>query len=98
MRSKADETFVIYVKSIINEERICLLTEPGSKYVDHVNPDFGSSKNIAQAILECLYSETPLLDFTYARAISCDGTVVNTDSKNRVIRQLEKAADRLLQH
>ena len=86
-----------YSKSIINEDHICILTEPGSKYVEHVTPDSGSSRDIAQEILECFHSEIPLLDFTYLRAIGCDGTVVNTGSKNEVVRQLEKAAGRSLQ-
>ena len=82
---------------IINEEHICILTEPGSKYVELVTPDSGSSRDIAQEILECFHSEIPLLDFTYLRAIGYDGTVVNTGSKKRVVRQLEKAAGRSLQ-
>ena len=73
------------------------MTEQGSKYVEHVTLDSGSSRDIAQEILECFYSEIPLLDLTYLRAIGCDGTVVNTCSKNGVLRQLEKAAGRSLQ-
>ena len=38
-----------------------------------------------------------MLDFTYLRAIGCNETVVNTGSKNGVVRQLEKAAGRSLQ-
>ena len=72
------------------------MTEPGSKYVAHVTPDSGSSRDIAQEILECFHSEIPLLDFTYLRAIGCDGTVVKTGSKNGVVRQLEKATGRSL--
>ena len=84
-------------KSIINKDYICILTEPGSKYVEHVTSDSCSSRDIAQEILECFHSEIPLLDFTYLRAIGRDGTVVNTGSRNGVVRQLEKAAGRSLQ-
>ena len=70
-----------YSKSIINEEHICILTEPGSKYVEHVTPDSGSSRDSAQEVLECFHSEIPSLDLTNLRAIGCDATVVNTGSK-----------------
>ena len=80
-----------YSKLIINEEHICILTEPGSKYVEHVTLDSGSSRDIAQEILECFHSEIPLLDFTYLRAIGCDGTVVNTGSKNGLVKATGKS-------
>ena len=82
---------------MVNEEHINLLSELESKCIDHIAPDFGSSKDIAQAIQECFNSDVFSLNFAYLRAFGCDGVVINTRSKNGVATQFKKAAGKLLQ-
>ena len=59
-----------------------------------MSPKTGSSKNISEEILEVLNS---ILKSSNVRAIGCDGTNVNTGTKNGVIVALERALSRRLQ-
>ena len=79
-----------YSKEMINEERICLLLQPESKYIDHITPDSGSIKDISEAIQKCFNSDVSSLDFDYLKALGGDETVVIIGSKNGVATQLVK--------
>ena len=63
--------------------------------MDHVTPSFGHSSQIASAILASLQSKGIATE--NINAIGCDGTVVNTGSKNGVIALLEQTLGRSLQ-
>ena len=82
------------LKSIEMEEHIALLSEPGSKYIDHVTPESGKSRDIAHEILSVL-SETDSSDSLIG--IGCDGCATNTGNNAGVIRRLELSLDRPLQ-
>ena len=77
------------------EEHITLLSEPGSKYIGHVTPSSGHSSDITEEILSFLDSNH--INKDEIKAIGCDGTVVNTGSKNGVIALIEQALGRPLQ-
>ncbi len=66
-------------KKTITEEHVVLLSEPGSKYVGHVTPISSNSHSIKTIILNFLEKN---VDISKLKAIGCDGTMVNTGSKN----------------
>ncbi|CAH1996010.1 unnamed protein product [Acanthoscelides obtectus] len=76
------------------EEHIVLVSEPGSKYIGHFTPESGNSLSIKRGILDFL---EPNFDVSNLLVIGCDGTAVNTGSKNGIIRQLEVSLNRSLQ-
>ena len=82
------------LKSIEMEEHISILAEPGSYYVDHVTPETGKAKDIAQEILSVL-SETDSICSLIG--VGCDGCATNTGKNSGIIRRLELSLDRPLQ-
>lgn len=83
-----------YYQKTVTEEHYVLVSEPGSRYLGHVSPTSGSAKAIKTSILQFLQKNT---DINTIVAIGCDGTVVNTGSKNGVIRGLESDLRKPLQ-
>lgn len=81
-------------RKTFTEEHIVLISEPGSKYLGHVTPLSGSALSIKKKIVTFLEKKTNFSDLV---AIGCDGTVVNTENKNGVIRMLELYLKRPLQ-
>ena len=69
-------------QSVVSEEHISILSEPGSKYVDHATPSSGSAKSIADSILDTV-------NCTNLVCIGSDSTNVNTGFNNGVIRRME---------
>ena len=72
----------------IREENISIVSEPESKYFDHVTPGSGKAKDIASEILSLLNKRS--VDTKQIVAIGCDSTAVNTGIKGGVVRLLEK--------
>ena len=56
---------------MVSEEHISILSEPGSKSVDHTTNSSGSAKSIAESILDTV-------DCTNLICIGSDSTNVNT--------------------
>jgi hypothetical protein len=77
-----------YYRSIIIEEHITVLNEPGSNYVGHTVPVTGRSSDIANSLIELLWKNKIVFD--NLAVIGCDGTVVNTGAKRGVIRRVEE--------
>lgn len=77
-----------YYRKICVEEHCALVSEPGSTYLGHTTPTGGNAHSISVSILRYLKN---LLGDNLAEivAVGCDGTVVNTGSKNGVLRKLE---------
>ena len=69
-------------QTVVSEEHISILSEPGSGYVDHVTPSSGSAKSIADSLLDSI-------DCTNLVCIGSDSTNVNTGFNNGVIRRIE---------
>jgi hypothetical protein len=69
-------------QTVVSEEHISILSEPGSKYFDHAMPSSGSAKSIAESILDTV-------DCTNLVCIGSDSTNVNTGFNNGVIRRME---------
>ena len=69
-------------QTVLSEEHISILSEPGSRYVDHATPSSGSAKSIAESILDTV-------DCTNLVCIGSDSTNVNTGLNNGVIRRME---------
>lgn len=84
----------ILSRKTIIEEHIVLVSEPGSVYLGHITPSSGSAQIITRSLLEFLQKN---LDVSEVQAIGCDGTAVNTGSRNGIIRQLEVSFGRPLQ-
>ena len=82
-------------KQVVTEEHVVIITEPGSKFIDHVTPKSGHSVEIASSILQSLQSNA--IDAGKLQAIGCDGTAVNTGNKNGIIAILEKRIGKPLQ-
>ena len=72
----------------IREEHISIVSEPESKYFDHVTPGSGKAKDIASEILSLLNKRS--VDTKQIVAIGCDSRAVNTGIKGGVVRLLEK--------
>ncbi|XP_031339102.1 uncharacterized protein LOC116167737 isoform X2 [Photinus pyralis] len=81
-------------RKTITEEHIVLLAEPGSRYIGHVTPISGTASSIKGGILQFL--NLHFKDVSSLVAIGCDGTAVNTGSKNGVVALIEKQLHRLL--
>ena len=77
------------------EEHLSLIEEPGSRYITHLSPSFGTGKKIAETIIG--YFEGIRRDISELLAIGCDGTSVNTGWKSGVIRCLEVKLGKPLQ-
>ncbi|GBN61869.1 hypothetical protein AVEN_129069-1, partial [Araneus ventricosus] len=69
------------------KERLCLIEELGSRYITHLNPSFGTAKQISVTIIGYFEGITRYL--SQLLAIGCDGTSANTRWKSGVIRRLE---------
>ncbi|GBO38246.1 hypothetical protein AVEN_184818-1 [Araneus ventricosus] len=69
------------------EEHLCFIEELSSRYITHLSPSFGNSKQISATIIG--YFEGITRDLSQIREIGCDGTFVNTGRKSGVIRRLE---------
>lgn len=81
MQEKKSDRF--YKRTIV-EEHISLIEEPNSVYIGHVTPTTSTAKSIGKAIIN-FFARNNLYMY---RAIGCDGTVINTDHKNGVIRYI----------
>lgn len=81
-------------RSVIKEEHISCLMEPGSQYLGHFVPLTGSAQDICNELFTLLTEKGGVDNL---ELIACDGTVVNTGYKNGVIRRFEKMVNRPLQ-
>lgn len=82
-------------KSMIKEEHISLISEPGGNYIGHVSCERGDAETITKNILSYLKdSDISLNDL---EAIGCDGTNTNTGVKKGIIRRFELELNRPLQ-
>ena len=79
----------------VREEHISIVSEPESKYFDHVTPGSGKAKDIASEILSLLNKGS--VDTKQIVAIGCDSTAVNTGIKGGVIQSLEKSFKKPIQ-
>ena len=84
----------ITTAGIFKEEHITIVREPTSSYTDHLTPDNGNSR--------CIANEIPHLVFETGRsgflnAFLCDATVVNTGKFGGVIKLIETKLDRPMQ-
>lgn len=82
-------------RKLISEEHIVLIAEPKSRYIGHVVPITGSSKNIIIAISDFLVTNNFTDQGMYA--VGCDGTNVNTGVNGGVIVLWERQLQRPLQ-
>ena len=73
----------------IREEHISIVSEPESRYVDHVTTGSGKAKDIASEILDLLSKKTA--HNKQIVAIGCDSTAINTGINGGVVRLLEKS-------
>lgn len=98
---KKDKTLKIVKKggkcyrTMVVEEHISLIQEPGSIYMGYVVPDVGTAKGIETAITGFLLHKEVSQD--RIMAIGCDGTNVNTGKYAGIIRLLEKRLQKPLQ-
>lgn len=69
-------------QTVVSEEHISILSEPGSRYVGHSTPSTGSAKSITESILDTV-------NCTNLVCIGSDSTNVNTGFNNGVIRRME---------
>lgn len=76
-----------YYRTVVVEEHIVLLSEPGSVYIGHVTPDSGSSADITQSIIK--FFTLKRITLSELVAVGCDGTNVNVGKKNGTVRRLE---------
>ena len=79
----------------IREEHKSIISEPESKYFDHVTPGSGKAKDIASEILSLLNKRS--VDTKKIVAIGCDSTAVNIGIKGGVVRLLEKSFKKQIQ-
>ncbi|GBO15620.1 hypothetical protein AVEN_175212-1 [Araneus ventricosus] len=77
------------------EEHLPLIEEPSSRYITHLNPSFGTAKQISVTIIG--YFEGIRRHLSQFLAIGCDGTSVNTGWKCGVIRRLKLKLGKPLQ-
>lgn len=98
---RKDETMMIEMvgskrsRRTQTEEHYSLIQEPGSKYLCHVSPTSGLSKDLALAIVTHLAKMNISLE--ELDLIGSDGIAINTGWKNGVIRQIELKVRRPLQ-
>ena len=78
----------------VTEEHVAVLGEPYNKYLGHVVPTSGNSKDIANGILSILEEKNIVLD--NLKTIGCDGTNVNVGWRSGVIRRIEETIKRPL--
>lgn len=83
-----------YHRVTTTEEHIVLISEPESEYIGHVTPPSGTASSIKKSIMEFL--NLKFADTSSIVAIGCDGTAVNTGSKNGAIALLERQMNRPL--
>ena len=83
------------VQKIIKEEHVPILSEPGSRYIDHLSPIDGKALTLAKDLLDIL-AETSSRDSL--KAICCDGCIKNTGAKGGVIAIIENELGRALHH
>lgn len=98
---RKDETIVIKeinskrFRKTEKEDHYSLIQEPGSKYIGHVSPTSGLSKDIASSIVAYLAKQGISLE--ELDVIGSDGTVINTGWKKGVIHQIELHVGRPVQ-
>ena len=68
------------------QENVTVISEPGSKYVDHFIPKSGKAAHIANELYDLLVETDSLHSLS---VIGADGTNVNTGWKGGAIRELE---------
>ena len=68
------------------QENVTVISEPGSKYVDHFIPRSGKAAHIANELYDLLVETDSLHSLS---VIGADGTNVNTGWKGGAIRELE---------
>ncbi|CAH1116385.1 unnamed protein product [Phaedon cochleariae] len=85
-----------YYTKKVTEEHIVIIAEPGSKYLGHVSPISGNANSIKTSIVSFLKNLLGA-NFNKIIAVGCDGTVVNTGSKNGVIKQIEISVGKSVQ-
>jgi len=83
------------VKTVVTEEHITIVTEPGSNFLTHITPGCSTAKGIADSIID--YYKKSHLDLNELLGIGCDGTATNIGSKGGVIRLLELSFNKPLQ-
>src|ERR1051325_8567188 len=91
IRNKQYDKWLTCIKK---EEHYVLVSEPGGKYIAHVSPKSGKSKDRADSILFRL-NEMGL--HSNIRVVGCDSTNGNTGVRGGAIQYLEKAMGRPLQ-
>ena len=84
-----------YHRSVIVEEHISLVDEPGSSYLAHITTESGTAISIKNSIVNFITQSE--LDVSKFNVVGCDGTAVNTGSKGGVIALLEKKFKRPFQ-
>ncbi len=98
---RKDETMVIkeinskHFRKTEKEDHYSLIQEPGSKYIGHVSPTSGLSKDIASSIVS--YLAKLGISFEELDVMGCDGTAINRGWKKGVIHQIELHVGRPVQ-
>ncbi|XP_055922808.1 uncharacterized protein LOC129953593 [Eupeodes corollae] len=77
-------------RKISVEEHIVLVSEPEGQYLGHVTPSCGNAKTISSSIIDFV-KNILCVNMEEITAVGCDGTIVNTGSKNGIVCQLEAA-------
>ena len=65
-----------FYQRTIRKEHISIVSEPESRYLDHVTPGSSKAKDIASEIFDVLSKKS--FDNKQMVAIGCDSTAVNT--------------------
>ena len=73
------------ILSYTKEEQIVVLSEPGSKYIDHITPNSGKAVDITNELMKIGISSESV---TTLDIVGVDGTAVNTGCANGIIRLL----------
>lgn len=81
-------------KGYNKEEHYTVVKEPGSAYIDHLTPDNGTSRCIADELLTLLFDKR---SNETLHAVLCDGTPVNTGRVGGIIKLIEIQLNRPLQ-
>ncbi|KAF2889755.1 hypothetical protein ILUMI_16418 [Ignelater luminosus] len=74
-------------RTVVIEEHISLLNEPGSKYLRHVTPLSGSGESTAKSIIT--FPNETGINPEGLLAVRCDGIAVNTKKRNSPLQFLE---------
>lgn len=82
------------IQSFTREEHIVVLSQPGSRYVDHFTPISGKAIDIAKQLLRIVEA---IESVNTLDVIGANGTAVNTGCVNGAIRLLELHLKRPLQ-